>query len=403
MDGDVAALLLPSPRPRPRPRAPAARHGFPTTSFGLGEWLYNQCTGYNTLHPGQQRLLAGIGITRETARAVRPRRKHTATHFQRALGCARAFADTHGTLVNATSDTLQDGLKLGQWLSNQRSKDRTHRLRHGTPSPRALAPSAINPWWNPPWTLEWQRSWHQAHGHVQDGHVLDATAGFPGSGSALATWLTTQCAQYDTLQPDQQELLTRIGITADRARGAAARPAEREADFAVGLGYTRSYHAVCGTLAAEIGTVHDGFHDSAIVSARAFGRAIGAVDDKPLLVLLNSCHSAAQSARLVDIVPFAIGMSDSINDVDAITYAARFYAAVADGQSVLAAHVLSQTAIEMNGLLDHDLPTLACAENVDPGATKLVTPPPPDEEPVTASQDNPRLRAVETPRAASTS
>ncbi|GAB7111081.1 hypothetical protein JCM4814A_94000 [Streptomyces phaeofaciens JCM 4814] len=104
--------------------------------------------------------------------------------------------------------------------------------------------------------------------------------------------------------------------------------------------------------------------------------AIAAVDDKPLLVLLNSCHSAAQSGKLVDTVPFAIGMSDSIGDVDAITYAAWFYAAVADGQSVQAAHLLSRAAIEMNGLLDRDLPTLACTADVDPSATKLVTPPP---------------------------
>ncbi|MFF2217427.1 hypothetical protein [Streptomyces antibioticus] len=33
--------------------------------------------------------------------------------------------------------------------------------------------------------------------------------------------------------------------------------------------------------------------------------------------------------KLVDTVPFAIGMSDSIGDIDAITYAARFYASVA--------------------------------------------------------------------------
>ncbi|MGW2768758.1 helicase associated domain-containing protein [Streptomyces sp. NPDC001275] len=234
-------------------------HGFPTTSFGLGEWLYNQCSGYDELHPAQQRLLADISLTPERARAARPRRKHMATHFQRALACARAFADTHGTLVAATSDTAQDGLKLGQWLSNQRSKDRAYQHRHGAPSPRALALSAIDPWWNPPWTLEWQRSWHQARTHVQDGHVLDAAAGFPGTSSALATWLTTQCAQYDTLQPDQQALLARIGITADRARGASAPPAEREADFAVGLGYARSYHAIHGTLAVEIDTDHDGF------------------------------------------------------------------------------------------------------------------------------------------------
>ncbi|MEU7190308.1 hypothetical protein [Streptomyces sp. NPDC045369] len=108
----------------------------------------------------------------------------------------------------------------------------------------------------------------------------------------------------------------------------------------------------------------------------AFARAIAAVDDKPLLVLLNSCPSAAQTGKLVDTVPFAIGMSDSIGDVDAITYAARFYAAVADGQSVQAAHLLSRAAIEMNGLLDRDLPTLACAADVDLSATKLVTPPP---------------------------
>ncbi len=77
--------------------------------------------------------------------------------------------------------------------------------------------------------------------------------------AALATWLTTQCAQYDILQPGQQDLLARIGLTMETARGAAARPAEREADFAVGLGYARSYHATHRTLAAAIDTVHDGF------------------------------------------------------------------------------------------------------------------------------------------------
>ncbi|MFF4658883.1 helicase associated domain-containing protein [Streptomyces sp. NPDC001381] len=247
-------------RDHTRARGPLRpEHGFPTTSFGLGEWLYNQCTGYDTLHPAQQRLLADIGLTPEAVQAARPRRKHMATHFQRALACARSCTGTHGTLVTATTDTVQDGLKLGQWLANQRSKDRAYQNRHGTPSPRALALSAIDPWWNPPWTLEWQRSWQQARTHVQDGHVLDAAAGFPSTSSALATWLTTQCAQYDTLQPDQQDLLAHIGLTADRARGAAARPAERETDVAVGLGYARSYHSTHGTLAAAISTVHDGF------------------------------------------------------------------------------------------------------------------------------------------------
>ncbi|WP_437051086.1 helicase associated domain-containing protein [Streptomyces sp. enrichment culture] len=233
--------------------------GFPTTSFGLGEWLYMQCTGYADLHPAQQRLLSDIGLTPEAVRAARPRRKHMATHFEHTLAGARAFARTHGTLVTATADTVQDGFKLGQWLANQRSKDRAYQLRHGAPSPRALALSAIDPWWNPPWALKWQRSWHQTHTHIADGHVLDAAAGFPGTSRALARWLTNQCAQYDTLQPGQQDLLAQIGLSADRARSTDARPAEREADFAVGLGYARSYHSTHGTLAAAISTVHDGF------------------------------------------------------------------------------------------------------------------------------------------------
>lgn len=135
-----------------------------------------------------------------------------------------------------------------------------------------------------------------------------------------------------------------------------------------------SGHSTQDLIAFEKG--EDGFHEGAIVSADAFARAIAAVDDKPLLVLLNSCHSATQTEKLVDTVPFAIGMSDTISDGDAITYAARFYASVADGQSVQGAHLLSQAAVAMNGLLDHDLPTLSCAADVDPGATKLVTPPP---------------------------
>ncbi|WP_256338604.1 MULTISPECIES: hypothetical protein [unclassified Streptomyces] len=103
------------------------------------------------------------------------------------------------------------------------------------------------------------------------------------------------------------------------------------------------------------------------------------MDEKPLLVVLNSCHSAAQTEGLVETVPFAIGMTKSIGDVDAITYAARFYAAIAEGQSVQGAHLLGRVAVEMNGLPDHEVPTLTCAPDVAPSATLLVTPPPASE------------------------
>ena len=119
----------------------------------------------------------------------------------------------------------------------------------------------------------------------------------------------------------------------------------------------------------------DAPHSGVIVTARAFANAIRATDDPPLLVLLNSCKSAAQIDDLVDqVVPFAIGMADSIDDADAINYAAQFYAAIANGQSVNSAHLAGQVRLELDGLDSADLPTLAWAPDVDPTTTILVRP-----------------------------
>jgi hypothetical protein len=104
-----------------------------------------------------------------------------------------------------------------------------------------------------------------------------------------------------------------------------------------------------------------------LVSARAFAAAVTATDEPPVLVLLTSCSSAGHAERLVgDLVPMAIGMVDEIGDGDAIVYAAQFYAAVANGQSVRAAHTSGCAALELAGLDSADLPTLACASGVEP-------------------------------------
>lgn len=118
-------------------------------------------------------------------------------------------------------------------------------------------------------------------------------------------------------------------------------------------------------------------HAGIDVPARAFARAIAATDDPPILVVLNSCNSARHLDRLVsDVVPFAIGMAESIDDSDAISYAAQFYAAIANGQSILSAHRSAQAALELAGVEDPDLPVLASAVGVDPSSTILVTPTP---------------------------
>jgi hypothetical protein len=116
-------------------------------------------------------------------------------------------------------------------------------------------------------------------------------------------------------------------------------------------------------------------HDGVVVSAKAFASAVRATDAPPLLIMLNSCNSAGQIDALVEeVCPFAIGMSDSIEDGDAIGYAAQFYAAIANGQSVLSAHRSGRAALELAGLDGADLPALAWAKDVDPAQAVLVTP-----------------------------
>lgn len=111
------------------------------------------------------------------------------------------------------------------------------------------------------------------------------------------------------------------------------------------------------------------------IPAAALARAIGSVDTPPGLVVLNSCSSAAQAEELVKgLIPFAIGMADQIDDTAAIAYAARFYGAIANGQSIQGAHQVSRSGLELEGIEDQDLPTLAVADGYDAGTTVLVTP-----------------------------
>ena len=117
-------------------------------------------------------------------------------------------------------------------------------------------------------------------------------------------------------------------------------------------------------------------HEGIAITASALAHALVAVDEPPLLIVLNACNSASQVPMLVaEVAPFAIGMSSEIEDGDAILYAARFYAAVADGQSLMSAHNLGRSALEIAGLFGADLPTLGHAEGTDPATTYLVARP----------------------------
>lgn len=108
------------------------------------------------------------------------------------------------------------------------------------------------------------------------------------------------------------------------------------------------------------------------VTANAFKSAINAPDEPPTLVVLNACKSAAQLNSLLGKVAIAIGMNNSVGDADAITFATRFYRTLAEGQSVSAALATARADMEMNGLADHDLPTMALLPGIDPTEIRLI-------------------------------
>ena len=81
-------------------------------------------------------------------------------------------------------------------------------------------------------------------------------------------------------------------------------------------------------------------------------RAVGATDQPPRLVVLNACKSLEGADDLLRTVPTVFGMSESITDMAAVTFAARFYAAIASAQSVASAVEQAKVAMQMASLGD---------------------------------------------------
>ncbi|WP_244204172.1 helicase associated domain-containing protein [Streptomyces africanus] len=169
-----------------QPFDPAAL--IPSPGTALGSWITRACLNYHHLHPGQQQLLAGLGITAEAAHA----RTRRAYPWRTAVEHARTFAETHGHLA-VPRDTTHNGFPLGQWLNKQR-----YRTRRTGPTPAAHALTSIDPWWNPPRGMVWQHAYQRARTNPHT--------------PASRRWIQKQRRGWLLLHPLQQHLLTHIGL-----------------------------------------------------------------------------------------------------------------------------------------------------------------------------------------------
>jgi hypothetical protein len=107
-----------------------------------------------------------------------------------------------------------------------------------------------------------------------------------------------------------------------------------------------------------------------LVSTGALEETFGAAGASVKLVVLSACYSEVQAQALLPHVGCVVGMSGSIHDDAARSFAIGFYGGLGERESVAAAHKQGCAAIRLEGLHDSDRPQLAVRSGVD--ASKLV-------------------------------
>ncbi len=104
--------------------------------------------------------------------------------------------------------------------------------------------------------------------------------------------------------------------------------------------------------------MEDSSGESHPVSARALSTLFSVLKGNIRCVVLNACYSERQAKAIAEHIDCVIGMSKSIKDVSAVSFATAFYQALAYGQNVKAAFDLGCIQIDLENLSEQDRPKL---------------------------------------------
>jgi hypothetical protein len=107
-----------------------------------------------------------------------------------------------------------------------------------------------------------------------------------------------------------------------------------------------------------------------LVSTAALEETFSSAGASVQLVVLSACYSEVQAQALLPHVSCVVGMSGSIRDASARSFAIGFYGGLGARESVAAAYKQGCAAISLEGLHDCDRPRLAVRADIDAG--KLV-------------------------------
>ncbi len=111
--------------------------------------------------------------------------------------------------------------------------------------------------------------------------------------------------------------------------------------------------------------LEDNSGNSHAVSARALSGLFSVLKDNIRCVVLNACYSEPQAQAIAMHIDCVVGMSESIGDEAAISFATSFYQGLGYGRDIQTAFDLGCLQIDMENLDEQDIPKLLC-EKGDP-------------------------------------
>ncbi|AGS66848.1 putative helicase [Streptomyces collinus Tu 365] len=221
-----------------------------TKAFPLGRWVHQQRKALRAgeLDPHRVELLDApeAGMVWEPGEEAWENKLATLRSYRRAMGHLAPRQDA------MWDDPDGQRVAIGQLIANLRrngglgkNPDRAEQ--------RAGQLTAIDPDWNCPWPLDWQRH-HRVLTDLAadepDGHLPDIAPGVLHDRDDLGRWLQRQKqpSTWKQLSGEQQERLTRLGVTPDEAPAAA--PAAQGAAKGPGKAGSKAQQAFQRGLAA---------------------------------------------------------------------------------------------------------------------------------------------------------
>lgn len=108
------------------------------------------------------------------------------------------------------------------------------------------------------------------------------------------------------------------------------------------------------------------------VPVRALRNLFSALKENIRCVVLNACFSETQAKAIAEHIDCVVGMSKAITDQAAISFASKFYQALAYGKSVQDAYRLGCVQTDMEGLDEQETPKLLHAPSCDPSQVFFV-------------------------------